>query len=195
MRKLVLLIVTIMIVAAFAGCFGGEEKKKDTEPTLVEKKGTILPMQGWAESNWESQNNEPWIVDIILSIPLNNTNIVKIKISIKVEDSDTEHAESDQGSTPDQVTAIATGGGNFTSDEEKGTTTTTLTIDIIAPQNEEEVVYLDSSWDVNLKAECYGGKPFKWRGIVPIPGSTYKDQGIYYTVTGEYSYMEVEAEG
>ncbi len=176
-------------MTAFAGCLGGEaEEKKDESPQLVQQQSTILQIKGWAESNWEDQGSGPWIVDLPIPVNVNDSNIIQITFTIKVEDSDADHAESDQGSDPDSVTVSASGGANVTTDESKGMTPTTLTLEAKAQMIDEQWNYLPQSWTIQLSAECNGGKMFKI-GPIPIPTRTYKDQGVAYTIDGQYTYM------
>jgi hypothetical protein len=190
-HKRVILIVILLVAIAFAGCLGsGEENKKEEPPKLVQKHGTMLQMSGWAESNWADTNEQPWLADIDIGLTLNHTNIIQVKFKMRIEDSDSAHTETDQGSDPDDVTATANG-GNVTSDVARGTTPATLNIEVKATATSGETDYLSQSWVVHLHADCNGGKQYKI-GPIPIPGMQYKDQGVAWTLDGEYTYMAEE---
>jgi hypothetical protein len=47
--------------------------------------------------------------------------------------------------------------------------------------------YLGQSWTVNIDATLGGGKPTYFFGFI-----VYIDQGVSYTIEGEYSYMAPE---
>jgi hypothetical protein len=177
---MVLLIIMMVILAAFAGCLGGEaEKKKPKEPTLVQKQATNPPQSGWIDHDGNQHASAP------LGVNLNDTNIVSVKFTIKVEDSDADHSDTDQGSDPDQVT-ITVGGGN-TTEKKSGSTPFTATISFVAPGGTEAPQYLDSGWTVQIDAELGGGKPVYFFGFI-----VYVDQGVSYTINAEYSYMMAE---
>jgi hypothetical protein len=79
MRKMVLLIIMMVILAAFAGCLGGEaEKKKPKEPTLVQKQATNPPQSGWIDHDGNQHASAS------IGVNLNDTNIVSVKFTIKV---------------------------------------------------------------------------------------------------------------
>jgi hypothetical protein len=186
-RKRVILIAILLVAVAFAGCLGsGEDDKKESAPELVAKHGTIQRMSGWAESNWADSSNEPFIVDVDIGLTLNHSNVVQVQFTLKVEDSDPAHSESDQGSDPDDVTVTASG-GNTTTDEKKGTTPATINIEVKTVATANEAVYLSQNWVVHLHADCYGGKPMYFFGFI-----VYKDQGVAWTLEGEYTYMAEE---
>ena len=187
MRKRVILIAILLVAVAFAGCLGsGEDDKKEKPPELVQKHGTIQKMTGWAESNWADSSNEPFIVDIDIGVMLNHTNIVQIKFKMRVEDSDPAHTESDEGSDPDEVIVTAMG-GNITTDEKKGVTPANIQIDAKATAQGGEPSYLSPSWTIHLHGDCYGGKPMYIFGFI-----VYKDQGVAWSLEGEYTYMAEE---
>ena len=185
MRKRVILITILLVAVAFAGCLGSGEEKKES-PELIQKHGTIQQMSGWAESNWASNDNQPFIADIDIGVMLNHTNIIQVKFTMRVEDSDPQHAETDEGSDPDEITITVTG-NNVTSDEKKGITPATIAIEIKATAQGGEMSYLGQSWNIHLHAECYGGKPRFVLGFI-----IYKDQGVAWSLEGEYKYMAEE---
>ena len=189
----VLVVAIVMIVAAFAGC--SEEKSSASTPRGDELPGTLDTETGWLESNWGSSDTEPYTVSTSLLVDINETDIIAIIFTIKFDDSDTAHSESDEGSNPDQVTIKAVGGA-VESAEVTGETTCTLKIDVTPQANAssgDEEPLLGSSWDLEISADCYGGKPYYI--IFPRPGPTplsYKDQGVAYTLDVAFTYLSYE---
>lgn len=180
MRKMVLLIIMIVISAAFAGCLGGEaEEKKAKTPQLVQKHGKNPTLSGWIDHDGNQHASGS------IGVNLNDTNIVSVKFTIKVEDSDADHSETDQGSDPDQVT-ITISSGN-TTEKKSGPTPFSTTVDVAAPGGAETPQYLDSGWTVQIDADLGGGKPVYFFGFI-----VYVDQGVAYTIDAEYSYMAAE---
>jgi hypothetical protein len=187
MRRLVLLVATVSILATFSGCLAGDDGgKKEKPPEMVLKQGNIQQISAWAESNWADSSNEPFIVDIDIPITLNHSNFVSVEFTILVEDSDSQHAESDQGSDPDEVVVTASG-GNITTEEQRGTTPASIKIEARAQKTGDEMSYLSGNWNIHLHADCYGGKPMYLFGLI-----VYKDQGLVYTIAGQFSYMVEE---
>ncbi len=187
MRRWVLLIVIVSILATFSGCLGGsEESKKTKPPEMVLKQGNIQQITGWAESNWADSSDQPFLVDIDIPITLNHSNFVKVEFTILVEDSDSQHAESDSGSDPDDIVVTASG-GNITTEEQRAQTPATIKISASAQKMGDKMDYLSGNWNIHLHADCYGGKPMFIFGFI-----VYKDQGVSYTVDGQFSYMVEE---
>ncbi len=180
MRKWVIIIVSVVILAAFAGCLGGGDKeKKEKPPELVMKQGTITEMSGWIDDdgNEHAAGN--------FALPLNNSNIVSIEINVMVEDSNAEHAETDQGSDPDQITVTVSGGNN--SQTMDGITPFSVKFEFTAEGTQDIINYLDGSWNVQIDAALGGGKPRFIFGFI-----VWIDQGIAYTINGQYTYLVEE---
>ncbi len=179
MQKWVLLIVTILIMGSLAGCLGGgDEEKKDKPPELILKSGTMEQLSGWIQGDGSTATQA-------VPINLNNTNIVSVAFKVSVEDSNAENAETDQGSDPDDV-SITISGGNFTETQD-GKTPLALNTDFRAQGGSEEITYLSQAWTINIEATLNGGKPAYFFGFL-----VYNDQGIAYTIDGEYTYMVEE---
>lgn len=180
MRKWVLLIAVVVTVAALAGCLGGDDDAEGEEtPELVQKHGTITPISGWLDDDGNQHASGS------IGVTLNDTNIVKIKFSVVIEDSDAEHSESDQGSDPDELTVVVMGGNE--TNELKGTTPFRRDFEFKSMASSEESQYLGQSWTVNIDAALGGGKPTYFFGFI-----VYIDQGVAYTIEGEYTYMAPE---
>jgi hypothetical protein len=179
MHKWVLLIATILIMGSLAGCLGGgDEEKKDKPPELVLKRGTLEPLSGWIDGDGNTASQS-------FPINLNNSNIVSVELTVNVEDSNSENAETDQGSDPDEV-SITISGGNFTETQD-GMTPMALNTDFRAQSGSEEITYLSQTWTINIEATLNGGKPAYFFGFL-----VYNDQGIAYTIGGDYTYMVEE---
>jgi hypothetical protein len=180
MRKLVLVIAVIIVMAAFAGCLGGEaEKKKSNTPVLVPKNAKSPTQSGWIDDDGNEHASAP------ITVGLNDTNIVHVKFTIRVDDSDPAHSDSDEGSNPDDVTVTISSGND--TEKKGGPTPFSATIEFNAPGGTEAPEYLDQSWTVQIDADLGGGKPMYFFGLI-----VWIDQGIAYTVDCEYSYMALE---
>jgi hypothetical protein len=180
MRKLVLVIAVVIVMAAFAGCLGGEaEKKKENPPVLVPKNVQSPSQSGWIDNDGNDHASAP------ITFALNDTNIVNVKFTIKVDDSDQANSETDEGSNPDDV-IVSISSGNDT-EKKSGPTPLSATIEFTAPGGTEAPEYLDQSWTVQIDAELNGGKPI-FLGFVWV----YVDQGVAYKVDCEYTYMALE---
>jgi hypothetical protein len=180
MRKWVLLIAITITMAAFAGCLGGGSEGPKENPTgLVLKHGTVETMSGWINEDGNEHASQSF------PITLNDTNIVSVKFTISVEDSDPEHSETDEGSNSDDITVTIT--GNNETETKQGPTPLSATIEFKSPQGLETPVYLSSSWNIQIDAELGGGKPMFIFGRI-----VYIDQGIAYKISGDYSYMAEE---
>jgi hypothetical protein len=180
---MVLLIIMIVILAAFAGCLGGEaEEKKAKTPTLVQKHAKNPTLSGWIDHDGNQHASGS------IGVNLNETNIVQVKFTVKVEDSDADHSETDQGSDPDDVT-VTISGGNF-SEKKTGITPFSTQLDFGAPGGTETPQYLDSGWTVQIDSNLGGGKPVYFFGFI-----VYVDQGVAYTIDADYTYMAPEETG
>jgi hypothetical protein len=183
-HKRVILITILIVAVVFSGCLGnGDDDKKESTPELVQKHGTIQRMTGWAESGYANDDSEPYELDQDIGVVLNHTNIVQVKFILRVEDSDSAHSESDEGSDPDEI-AVTASGGNITTDERRGVTPATITIEVKASDQGAEGGYLGQNWALHLHADCYGGKPMYFFGFI-----VWKDQGVAWTLEGDYTYM------
>jgi hypothetical protein len=181
MRKLVIIIASVLILAAFAGCLGeGDKEKKQKPPEMTLKQGTIQEMSGWIQED----GNEHAAQDFPLS--LNNSNIVSIEITVMVEDSDGEHAETDQGSDPDSISVTVAGGNN--TETKDGITPFSAIFEFTVQGGQEATDFLDGAWSVHIDAALGGGKPRFFFGFI-----IWIDQGVAYTISGQYTYLVEEA--
>ncbi len=181
MRKWALLVVTVLIMGALAGCLSGEaEEKKEKTPELVVKHDTIPQLTGWIDDdgNGNTANGQ-------VSVSLNNTNIISVKFTIKVEDSNTEHSETDQGSDPDDITLTITGGNS--TETKEGMTPMNANVEIKTTGGSEAQEYLGQSWTIQIDAELGGEKPAYFFGLL-----VWDDQGVAYTIDAQYSYLAEE---
>lgn len=184
MQKLILIIVIIILVACIGGI--GESEGGNDETKLIQKNGTLQQIAGWVESNWNETDDSKVFANLSIPININHTNITNLKFSIEIEDSDTEHAEADQGSSPDIVTFIING-DNLT-ETQKGLTPLTYSTEFSSNNESQEISYLPQDWHIQINVDCNGGKPKSGS----LSSSTYKDHGFAYSINGEYSYMVEE---
>jgi len=142
---------------------------------LTELTAVIEEQSGWIEAD----NNSMARMEMNVTLP--HEMITSITLHVVVEDSDEEHAETDEGSDPDEVDI------RFQT-EECGNMTYNLTTPV------EQVFHFDAEdygysyvsnvWDLLIKAECHGGKPAYVAGMV-----VYIDQGVYWNISGKYTYL------
>jgi hypothetical protein len=181
MRKWALLVVTIVVFTAFAGCLGGEAEPENKEPVKMQKNGMIEKQEGWIEDD----GNEHAYSEI--SIPVNDSNLIRVKISVRVEDSDAAHSETDQGSDPDNV-IVTVSNGNATETQE-GPTPFSYSFEFKVLGGAETTEYLAQGWSVTIDAALGGGKPRFVFGFI-----IWVDQGVAYSIDGDYTYLEIEGE-
>jgi hypothetical protein len=180
MRKLVIIIASVVIFAAFAGCLGGGDEEKKEKPTeLALKQGTIQEISGWIDDDGNEHASGTF------PLPLNDSNIVSIEITVMVEDSNSENAETDQGSDPDSITVTAAGGNNTETME--GITPFSAKFEFTALGGEEPTNFLDGAWSVQIDAALGGGKPRFFFGFI-----IWIDQGVAYTISGQYTFLVEE---
>ena len=185
----ILIAVAIMVPVFYAGCAEKGETKATPQPELTQMSGTIPTKSGWAESNWAESSDEPWKASVEIPIKFESDKVVSVELKIDVQDSDSNHSETDEGSDPDQITITITWGNASANETIKKQGSTPFSVTITLPAEPlPEGQYISGNVVVKIDGDCYGGKPtrpFPWWPIV------YKDQGFAYTVSGTYTYMEV----
>lgn len=185
-RVLIVLIIPLLFSLPLAGC--GE--KDTTKTTYLEVPGNLDPSSDWATSDWADSDSPS--VDTSIRLGVNSSEMVRsITVTVSFEDSDPEHAETDDGSDPDDV-QIQLSNGKNTSKAAIGTTPCTLTVDMMAPEGE----FITGTWELLITASCNGGKKAT---LVPRPGVipgpfVYKDQGVAYSLTGNYTQVVEKTE-
>jgi hypothetical protein len=184
MQKMIAIIVMIILVA-FIGCIGESDGGND-KTRLIQKNGTLQQITGWAESNWNETDDSNVIANLSIPININHNNITTLKFSIEIEDSDTEHDETDQGSNPDIITIIISGENQ--TETQKGVTPLTYSSEFSSTGESQEISYLSQDWHIQINADCSGGKPKSGS----LSFSTHKDHGFAYTINGEYTYTVEE---
>jgi hypothetical protein len=177
-----------MIVAAFAGC--SEEKSPSSEPKGDVVSGAIEPQSGWIQ---QSGGGNPSSASATLPVSINATNLKTIEFVIRIEDSNPENSETDEGSDPDDIEVYVTSMGVETAPV-TGTTPFNTNIKPTLPnatEGDDSSEYFSSEWEIHISADCNGGKnPTGPGGIVPIPFLVYIDQGIAYTFEAKFTYED-----
>lgn len=177
MRKLVLVIAVIIVMAAFAGCLGGDEgKKKSNEPEMVEASGTT----GTEGSVETLAQGPPETVVETVEIIIPDGNVTSVAISIKVSD-------DDDGTNPDQVSGTVEGSGGvgeYNATLPSGPTPYVATVNFKA----QEDLSLPNNWIISLSVDCYSSDS-QTLGILPIWVGT-ADNGFSYNVTFTYKYLK-----
>jgi hypothetical protein len=190
-KVMVILFILILLTAGLSGCFGkSESKKKSSGPSYKEIPGEVIRESGWIDSD---MGDTPQHVDSTISLTQINasTKITMIQVRIKFDDSDAAHAESDEGSDPDDVTITLSNGMNESAPV-TGTTPATLELQMGLNSTEEDS-FMMGSWEIHVTAVCGAGKPFTY---VPRPGNIaflqYKDQGIAYDIEVDFLMLTEE---
>ena len=186
-KKLNLLIILVVIASVFsAGCLGGGSGDDggdgdggggDVNLTPATKK---LPTIG---PTWMQGSNEQ--AEETIPIDFGVQNIVQVKLTITVKDSNAENAETDEGSDPDEITVKATWGN--TTVKQKMVTPANIQMQIPETGQMGEGQYLPSGGTVTIDANLNGGKPAYFFGFI-----VWIDQGCEYTVDAECTYMTGE---
>jgi hypothetical protein len=176
MRKLVLVIAVIIVMAAFAGCLGGDaDKKKSNEPELMEASGTT-GSEGSVETLAQAS---PETASETVEIIIPDGNVTSVAISIKVSD-------DDDGTNPDQVSGTVEGSGgvgNYNATLPNGPTPYTATVNFKAGEEQS----LPNNWIISLSVECHASQD-NWPGPIMWVGTA--DNGFSYNVTFTYKYLK-----
>jgi hypothetical protein len=139
-----------------------------------------LPQRsGWIEST-ESEESSELRHDEPVYLP--EATVKEITFMIHVEDSDEEHAETDEGSEPDIIKSSATDSGDLYQES-----TATTPGDMIFTFKAEDG-YLGQNWTVSIWGEEFGGgAPAYVFGFI-----VWVDQGAAWTLDVNYVYEIVE---
>jgi len=184
----VMVVAIVMIVAAFAGC--SEEKKSSGPPKGDIVSGATDPVSGWVQ---QEGGGTPSAASATLFVDINATNLKSIEFVIRIEDSNPENAETDEGSEPDDITVYVTSQGVETAPV-TGSTPFNKNIKPSLPNATEggdAPEYFSNEWEIHISAVCNGGKnPTGPGGILPIPFLVYIDQGVAYTYETKFTYEE-----
>jgi hypothetical protein len=184
------IITIILLFAAIAGCFGGDDNPKPPTVTLEEYSET-QSMSGWLDS--EGGGN-PSTVSHAFELNLNSSKLSYVKVTVNVDDYDAANAGSDEGSDPDEFTVKINSSG-FESKTVTGTTPGSAILEIPAANataigEESETPEFGPDLTIMLDAVCNGGAgAFRPGNIVP-PFIILIDQGITYSINVEYKYFE-----
>ena len=152
-------------------------------PSDMEAVNETMPIiSGWLSSPASSSSGETTHVE---NIDLNRSKVISITIRIHVEDSDATHEETDNGSNPDTINSTVEAKGY------NGTLEVETPGDMIFKFKEN--TYLPQEWNVTIKGVEFGsGKPaYLFRPGLVVGGSplVYVDQGAYFEINVEYTYL------
>lgn len=180
MRKLVLVIAVIIVMAAFAGCLGeDDEKKKEPKITYVAKASGPLPA-----INGHTSENEETSVDL----PFNETYITQV--SLKLTWTDTNDAGDPESAEDDTFTIEVIPPNGTGEPERKSGMGNQLVLTFDAPQNVEEPIENGAGWKVKITIDPGEGSTGPGLGIVLI----YNDGGNDWTLNMEYKYLQASEE-
>ncbi len=141
---------------------------KDTK--MIYNEASLSPRSGWIDSNGNTTHIEEF--------HLKEDDIYRINFHVFINDSDEEHAKTDEGSDSDTVKATVEGGEIV--DYEEGQTPFVLDC------SWESYVLLSNDWSVTIEAiYCGGGKP----ALTPIGWIAYVDQGVAWKIYVDYVYL------
>jgi hypothetical protein len=146
----------------------GENTTDEKEEDVVYHEASLPPRSGWIDSEDVLHVEE---------INLPESNIYSITFHVYINDSNYEHAETDEGSEPDYVSAYVEGGDNQY--DEKGLTPFLLDVGWRSSR------LLPNDWTVTMVGEEFnGGKPVYFFGFI-----VYVDQGIAWKICVDYIYI------
>jgi hypothetical protein len=140
---------------------------------------TLDTISGWLSSGGSAKHTEKFNLEEY---------IFEIKFTIRVEDSDEEHAETDEGSDPDEVrVTVEEYGGTLNSSQDLVTPDTMIAKFEAASLTSEGL--LSGNWNVTFKGlEFGGGKTVYGPGGMIV----YVDQGVAWTIDVYYTYCVLE---
>ncbi|UCH89432.1 MAG: hypothetical protein JSV49_01930 [Thermoplasmata archaeon] len=189
-----LIIITIVLFATFAGCFGDDEKSKSSPPPLEEYSGS-QSLSGWIDS--EGGDN-PTSVSHAVVMDLNSSKLSYVEVTVTIDDFDNDHAGTDDGSDPDEFTIKINSSGQE-SKTASGTTPGTVILELPASNatvgSDAEVPEFGPKLTIMIEAVCHGGAGFFRPGQIVPPFIIYLDQGITYSINVEYKYFDEPGAG
>lgn len=156
-----------------------EEEEKEEEPQSetnetkeVYNEASLSPRSGWIDSDGNATHKEEY--------HLKEDNIYSVCFRIEIKDSDDEHAETDDGSDPDDVEATVEGGKYLYTDS--GYTPFYMDVDWSSDS------FISNHWTVTIEGIYFGGgKPMGVAGMI-----VYVDQGIAWKIYVDYVYVTYE---
>jgi len=176
-KKICLLIIITIFMAAFSGCLGGggEDNKETQIEYVVRSGGTYGPEEGRTEEGQEST----------LDITLNSTYITQA--IFKLTWTDTNNNGDPESAQDDTFTIEVTppnGSGEPDSNSGAGSS---LSLEIDVPQNLEEPTQNDAGWKVKITIQPgQGSSGGPLLGIFII----YSDTGNDWKLNVEYKYLQ-----
>ncbi len=195
-----ILVVLLMMTSIGSSGFSTEFKDPIPKPEIITLPFVVEGGCGWADTSGESNATEShmYMADTVIKVPLPSNTIIGLKISFNVLDFDQEHADTDDGSDPDNIRIWAFS-DNYSKVEEgmadaltpfEGFINFYPRQDPYAPVG--QTTYLDKEWEIHISCGCYGGKPFYY-GPEPVVGQrptpyVYKDFGFRYQIDIVYQY-------
>ncbi|MCK4718908.1 MAG: hypothetical protein KAT70_09585 [Thermoplasmata archaeon] len=186
-QKLFAMIVAMLFIAvASAGCLGGDKDDKGptgSTTTTETSAGIIPPKSGWISS--------PDAVDVVETEHRENFTtpgpVISMTVTVRIEDSDAAHAETDDPSDPDTAKVTVSDGANGSMSQTISTTTGTYTFELGVNGSEEAA--FGTNWVIEIKGMEFGG------GKETSPGPfgvamvlVFIDQGLAWSIEGKYTY-------
>lgn len=195
-KKISIALISIIILTAFtAGCSGDDGKPK-VKINYEEQTGDRT-LSGWADYDQDTGSGGISTLEETFEMNLNSSMLTSVTVKITCEDSDDAHAETDEGSDPDDFTVVINSTG-FESQPMSGSTPATLTLTIPAANataaNPDEQIQFGPELTIRITATCGGGKEaylFRPGLVIQASPLVYIDQGLAYSITIQYNYLEV----
>ena len=160
----------------------GPEPEPEPEPA-----GDAIHVYAGNQSGWlcspqsdetgETEHNESYFFESIT--------ITKVAFTVAIEDSDDEHADTDEGSDPDtaKVNVSSSDGIKMVKSIISGTDY------VFVVEKAAGSPYLSQIWTVDVQGEDFGGGKSV---LGPIGLIVYIDQGLQWSISAEYWYLETE---
>lgn len=187
-KTISLTLIVIMFFAVLAGCFGDDEKKKNPAPVFTEVSGSDS-MSGWGQGQGVGGGDST--VSLMLTTDINSSRVISVRVEIKFDDFDSDHAGTDDGSDPDEF-SVSINSSGVESQKVTGKTPGTAVLELPASNaTTDETVEFGPELAININANCKGGKKAT---AIPRPAPffpiVYVDQGIAYSIQISYTYLE-----
>jgi hypothetical protein len=195
MKKMVMIAVIlallIMVPVIIAGCTTEAKIKPPKEkPKPVPDSFTT---SGWLESTGEGEWDDQGLYCPLrqeFKVMINETKIAEIKFTIRFEDYDEEHSDTDGNSPPDEL-RVKISGGSYEGGG-SGTTPFTVTYEPAANRTLTEVETLPQEWVIKVDGKCYCEITYPKTPRPSLFVLYLPDGGVAYYLTVEYKYYKVE---
>ena len=189
-KTIVIIVVLVVVIAGVAVAAKSFKKKEPVQPKKipVEVTMTIGPETGWISSPDAADGGA---TEATISAPFEGE-LQSLSLNVTIRDSDSEHAQTDEGSDPDSAT-IMVGDTVF----QVSTEPSSGEGQVMQEMTKADLSAFNDSIEIQIMGNEFGDgvHPTGPIGIVPIPFLVYIDQGLEYELEFTYIYIEVLGDG